>query len=452
MRKHKVARKTALAAIRGSVPDAKLRGARILLSDAPMGTQPIGGFTEYDRSKGGGVVKLGAPAGDSAYDITVRGHETAHATHDKARRKKPVTPNEALAEQIVGDVINESWELPALSRELMRQYKRAHMATAIKGDVRSILRAQRRVKAGLMQDTVALRNANLLSAVRAIGMLRSYSQDDYSLETKREEQMLKLGAAIGHKMAKAARLVASIASNPRRRNKAIGLLVSLMETEPPHEYEGETIEGDGDILEPVTEGDALDGHMRIVNLVPKSVYCAKEKQITRRHSPSGVIINPNRYVSAIVSGDANGLFARRIKQKAGGCVLIDASGSMGASKENLSAICKLVPTATLGYYSGYDNRGRGDLCVYADKGKRFNGELSNMYGGNAIDLPAIRWMMKHPRPWILVSDLQFCGGVMGSETVAHALVERAIRRGMLTVYRSLDEAYEAFGGKGNMPN
>jgi chaperone required for assembly of F1-ATPase len=71
-------------------------------------------------------------------------------------------------------------------------------------------------------------------------------------------------------------------------------------------------------------------------------------------------------------------------------------------------------------------------------------------GGNAVDLPAVKWLMKHPKPWVLVSDLEFCGGVLGSEIVAHALVERAVARGELTVYRSLDAAYEAFGGKGDL--
>jgi hypothetical protein len=217
------------------------------------------------------------------------------------------------------------------------------------------------------------------------------------------------------------------------------------------EYEGP--ERDGEMLSPVTGGDALDGKMSIVDLRPKTVPCDKEKSISKRHTPDGVIINPARFVSAIVSGNANGLFMRRVRQKPGGCVVIDASGSMGATKGNLSELCKLVPTATVGYYSG-DCSGRGDLCVYAAKGKRYNDQLpeDHLHGGNAVDLPAIKWLMRHPKPWTLVSDLEFCGGVLGSEIVAHALVERAVNRGDLKVYRSLDAAYEAFGGKGDLKN
>jgi hypothetical protein len=192
--------------------------------------------------------------------------------------------------------------------------------------------------------------------------------------------------------------------------------------------------------------------MTIVDLRPKTVPCDKEKSITRKHAPNGVIINPTRFLSAVVSGDANGLFQRRVRQKAGGCVVIDASGSMGATRQNLSALCALVPTATVAYYSGGHSQGKGDLCVYANKGKRFAGELpaEHLKGGNAVDLPAVKWLMQHGKPWTLISDLEFCGGIAGSEIVAHALVERAVKRGDLTVYRSLDAAYEAFGGKGNL--
>jgi hypothetical protein len=259
--------------------------------------------------------------------------------------------------------------------------------------------------------------------------------------------------AIGNKTFKAIGQVIKLAKSRRKRATAISVLLSLMENEESpeqDEYEGPEIE-EGEYLSPVTGGDALDGHMRIHDLRPKSVFCAKEKSITRRHAPSGVILNAARYVNAVVSGESNGLFSRRVRQKPGGTVVIDASGSMGATRENLSALCQLIPTATVAYYSGND-KGKGDLVVYAKEGKRFAGELpeNTLHGGNAVDLPAIKWLMEHPKPWTLVSDLEFCGGMLGSEVVAHALVERAVKRGDLTVHHSLDAAHEAFGGAGEL--
>ena len=283
-------------------------------------------------------------------------------------------------------------------------------------------------------------------------MLHAYGQGGKEAFV-RERGYAGVKSAIGDQSFRAIATVIKLAKNRRMRARAISVLVALLENDELPENENEELpENEGDILAPVTDGDALDGKMDIRDLRPKTVPCDKEKSISRKHAPNGVIINPTRFLNAIIQGDANGLFQRRVRQKAGGCVLIDASGSMGASKQNLSALCALVPTATVGYYSGGYQNGQGVLTRYATEGKRYNGELpqATLLGGNAVDLPAVKWMMKHPKPWTLVSDLEFCGGVLGSEIVAHALVERAVKRGDLTVYHSLDAAYEAFGGKGDL--
>jgi hypothetical protein len=133
--------------------------------------------------------------------------------------------------------------------------------------------------------------------------------------------------------------------------------------------------------------------------------------------------------------------------------LIDASGSMSANAKNLAKLCELIPTATVGFYSGTDH-GKGKLVIYAVNGKRFSGEIPHglITSGNSVDLPAIKWMLAQGKPHTLVSDLDFCGGVLGSEVIARVLVERAVDRKELTVHHSLDAAYEAFGGKGELKN
>lgn len=454
-------RKTVRAAIRGSVPGGKLRRAKIVLADAvQLQGSPIGGFTEYDQKNRRDVVKLGAPMADTAEGITIRGHETRHATRHTPTRRKPVSEIEALIGQIVDDVNVESGDLPNVSNSLLRPYKRAHLTTAMKG-VRVITNVKRKVKAGLMPDTVQLRNGQLIHSVRTLAMLKHYGEPDFNagdydgMKVK-DRGVRKIRDAIGHRMLNAVNRIVTMATSRRKRAKAISMLLALMEEEPNPDVEevpDNRPRGEDDIMAPVQDGDALDGHMEIRDLKPKSVYCAKEKSISMRRTPDGVIINPSRYVAAIVSGDAKGLFSKRVRQKPGGCVMIDASGSMGATRENLSALCRLVPTAVVAYYSG-GGYGRGELCVYANKGMRFADELpvETLHGGNAVDLPAIRWMMKFPKPWVLVSDLKFCGGVLGSEDVAKAIVERETKNGNLKVYRSLDEAYEAFGGKGVLRN
>jgi hypothetical protein len=361
-----------------------------------------------------------------------------------------MTEVEAVCAQIVDDVNIEALPVPEVSGA--RAYRRAKLAVAMR-DVRNIVRVKRGIAAGRLPDKVEIRNANLQAGTRAIGMLREYGKGGFAELMVRERGFRKLRGALGYKMVAAIGNVAKVATNRRQRAKAVSMLVSLMESEEMQDIPEETgeIMRDGEILSPVLEGDALDGQMKLIDLRPKSDFCAKEKRVSRRYAPSGVILNPARYVAAIVSGNGNGLFSRRVRQEKGGCVCIDASGSMGATARNLTELCALVPTATLGYYSG-THGGKGNLCIYAKDGKRYSGRLPDEFhfGGNAVDLPAIRWLMKHPKPWILVSDLQFCGGVSGSEAIAKALVERAVAHGDMKVYRSLDEAYEAFGGKGDL--
>jgi hypothetical protein len=441
-------KRTVRGAIRGSVPGGKLRQAQIKLAKVEQNKLPIGGYTQY-APKGGAVIEIGAPVMDDAFGVAVRGHETRHATRHKPARKKPMTANEAIASQIVDDVNVETSPLPRGLRGL-RAYKRAHCAVAMR-DMRVVAQKARAVKAGKAPDSIETRNANLLSVLRSSAMLGHYDTEGGKSDWQGRAVASK---AIGDKMLEALHKVIALAKSRRHRARAISMLCALMEEPEPDDRDGEEGERDGEepTLHRPEEGSALEGHMQIVDLRPKSVFCCREKSITRRYAPNGVIINATRYVNAILNGVSDGLFARRVRLKPGGTVLIDASGSMGVTAERLLQLCETIPTATVAYYCGHDGTGKGKLCVYALKGKRFADQLpvSTMMGGNAVDLPAVRWMFNQPRPWTLVSDLAFCGGTLGSEEIAHALVERATRRGELTVIRSLDAAYETFSGSKQM--
>src|SRR5215469_6383459 len=163
-------KKTIRDVIRGSVPGGKLQHARIVLADKAGDT--IGGFTEYDRKTG--VTKIGTPAGMKATDITIRGHETRHATFHKAPKRKLQTPREILVGQIVDDVNVESKPLPGgVSAKGLADYRRAHLATAMR-DIGRMKRVARDIKAGRRQSSVDQRNGDLICATRALSMLKNY--------------------------------------------------------------------------------------------------------------------------------------------------------------------------------------------------------------------------------------------------------------------------------------
>ena len=258
-------RKTVRAAIRGSVPGGKLRRAKIVLADAvQLQGSPIGGFTEYDQKNRRDVVKLGAPMADTAEGITIRGHETRHATRHTPTRRKPVSEIEALIGQIVDDVNVESGDLPSLSPGLMRPYKRAHLTTATKG-VRVIKNTHRKVKAGLIPDTVQLRNGQLIHSVRTLAMLKHYGEPDFNAGDydgmKVKDRGVKaIRNAIGHRMLNAVNRVVTMAVSRRKRAKAISMLLALMEEEPNPDVEEDPRDrplGDQEIMAPVQDGDAF---------------------------------------------------------------------------------------------------------------------------------------------------------------------------------------------------
>lgn len=94
------------------------------------------------------------------------------------------------------------------------------------------------------------------------------------------------------------------------------------------------------------------------------------------------------------------------KPQKGGTVLIDASGSMDLSAEDIRAILDRAPAATVAMYSGLSS-GTGSVSIIAKAGRmatdreiaRRRGQVG---GGNIVDGPALRWLSKQaePRTWI----------------------------------------------------
>lgn len=90
-------------------------------------------------------------------------------------------------------------------------------------------------------------------------------------------------------------------------------------------------------------------------------------------------------------------------------LLIDASGSMSLSDQNLVTILRAVPAAVVACYSG--DRDKGVLRVLAKDGRRVTGDLVTRPSGccNVIDGPALDWLAAQPAPRFWLSD----GGVTG---------------------------------------
>lgn len=94
------------------------------------------------------------------------------------------------------------------------------------------------------------------------------------------------------------------------------------------------------------------------------------------------------------------------KPQKGGTILIDASGSMDLSGDDIRAILDRAPAATVAMYSGR-NAGFGTVSVIAKAGRmatdrEIDRRRDQVGGGNIIDGPALRWLatQAEPRTWI----------------------------------------------------
>jgi hypothetical protein len=144
-----------------------------------------------------------------------------------------------------------------------------------------------------------------------------------------------------------------------------------------------------------------------------------------------------RYTHRILTDKA--CFATPMKDNLG-TVLVDASGSMGISNEQLKELLKFSGRATIAAYSGRGER--GDIVVLA-KGGRCVSKVLNKYGCNVVDADAVDWLITQPSPRWWICD----GGVTGFndcysiETSLRCLA--AMKKGRVTKVGSLYEFMDA---------
>ena len=127
---------------------------------------------------------------------------------------------------------------------------------------------------------------------------------------------------------------------------------------------------------------------------------------TRRPSTEGAL---PLYIQRYCLGDGS-IFARSRKRQ-GGTVLIDGSGSMNLTREQLVALVTAAPGAKVAIY-GSPDRGRqgGYLRIVADQQRRAaDAEIKSPGLDNCVDGPALRWLALQKRPLIWVSDGRVTG-------------------------------------------
>jgi hypothetical protein len=114
------------------------------------------------------------------------------------------------------------------------------------------------------------------------------------------------------------------------------------------------------------------------------------------------------------------IFSNKTKRD-GGTVLIDASGSMDFTEEDIKELVYTLPASTVAMYCGDDHhdldytywkdtdtKPLGHLYILAENGK-YVGDIPDHPAQNLCDGPAFDWLGKQPEPRIVVTDMQVSG-------------------------------------------
>jgi len=136
-------------------------------------------------------------------------------------------------------------------------------------------------------------------------------------------------------------------------------------------------------------------------------------------------------------------FRRDVKKpQQGGTILIDASGSMDLTGDDIRAILDRAPAATVAMYSGR-NAGFGTVSIIAKAGRmatdrEIDRRRAQVGGGNIIDGPALRWLatQAEPRTWI-------CDGIVTGKGDSRRLnltleANRLAKAGRITRHASVN--------------
>ena len=135
----------------------------------------------------------------------------------------------------------------------------------------------------------------------------------------------------------------------------------------------------------------------------------------RRDRPSEVGAVP-KYINRWATDKY--IWASKRKATRGGTIAIDCSGSMSFSSEDIYEVIKSLPASKIVGYAGRSTYERDDeelpegvIETFAEDQRMISDYYEtfikkNGYGQNYVDVPAIMWLSRQPKPRMLVTDME----------------------------------------------
>lgn len=167
----------------------------------------------------------------------------------------------------------------------------------------------------------------------------------------------------------------------------------------------------------------------------------KSKKVMKKNRAMEYGVNP-KYVHRACSDGR--VFGYKKKQP-GGAVLIDGSGSMHITPEEVRQLVEIAPQACVAIYSG--NSDDGVLRLLAKDGMMVDDDLirSPAGGGNTIDGPCLDWLAKQKEPLVWVSDGQVVGdSATGFSAILAAQCQAFIKKHRIRQLPSTVDAIKYF--------
>ncbi len=187
-----------------------------------------------------------------------------------------------------------------------------------------------------------------------------------------------------------------------------------------------------------SDGIGTWGEMEI-HEPPMSVNLQGRLKHGRQYRPSDYGYNP-KYINRYCIDKQ--IFKQKQNVK-GGTILIDVSGSMSFSGQDILEVMQLLPAVNIAMYNGRSMT--GDLRIIAKNGMRVSDDYLSMHsgGGNVVDGPALRWLSTMPARRIWVSDMYVFGA--GKNSSGYNLIkecyEICTRNGIINL-KDIDEVKE----------
>ena len=264
--------------------------------------------------------------------------------------------------------------------------------------------------------------AGFTNSVYAAGVVRDYLSDGY----KAPDDMRKMRQALEEKRAQN---YGNVDPNDlSERGKLTPQEMSVDDDMP----DGFEFSDDSDF-----------GKLRVCDTLPLTVEVPGYMHRKRKAMTSGRRI---AYPSRMLTDPQRRVFGTKVRVK-GGIVVIDISGSMSLSQNDIESIVNNAPAAVIIAYSDCGDDPMPNAWVLANRGWRVK-EVGDIGGhNNGVDGPALTWAIRHRHrneEIIWVTDGQVTGIKGGSSTQLAIECAKLVKKHKIIMIPSVEEAVKQF--------